>query len=220
VDITVNRVRFRVEADVGRDHADPVRGTALPFVADSDPFRLYAWDCKTQTGAPEPPATQLGIGCRIYIFVAKADLTVDDAETKAMARRFRQRLRCRDDNELQAAFAAALPPMTVQVPAAQIYTDHRATHRFETTATILWRYFVLRASGMRPGDHAILGVPFDVIFRQHGTPDCVWDALPIGTTLSGAIGRIEHSELSRALIAFGEAAYGAWIEELDRERGE
>lgn len=219
MDVRIGRVTFTAEGGEGYGMGSTDLCKVEPFAAMWDQLHLFDWDCATQAGRPTPPPESIRVPFAQYFHLTDAKGDVDAAASKDLAERVRQRLGCADLAAMAKLFDAAFPSVEVKVPTQGLYQDHRPTHRFQASYMVEWAYLILRAAGLRPGDHVILGIAERVTFLKTLLPVCIPGADPTDRTITGTPQAVDHAELAGQLLEQRDQDREAWQRQQREERG-
>lgn len=220
MEITIGRVTFEVEWFGDYVLSDETARATAEIGNPDTLVTLFRWDCQTQSGRPDPPPATFDVPRRVYFHLTGADGKVSKEGNEALVGRLMRRLGCATPKEMTALFAAAFPRADIAIPAATWYDKDRATHVFTVEAEIEFEYLILRARGMRPGDHFFLGMPKGVTLKRRGYPKCLVPNLPDAPELMLAeAAPMEMAEVHRRLLQVAENGRRSRADE-DREERE
>jgi hypothetical protein len=168
MDIKLGKLRVNLSALALYDRMSDAQVSRF-LSARTAPRRFYRWDCRTQSGKPDPRPDGRRRETSLLIHVADVFGGVDQQSTQSITRDLLKAADLRNLQALDKALQAQLPPLVVPVDWAQLLDPFKAQYSLDVYEQVSYLQCLARPYGMMPEDHFFIFVPHLVTFSSRVT---------------------------------------------------
>jgi hypothetical protein len=141
------------------------------------PKLIYRWDCRSQTGRPDPRLQGIREEPKLNILIMDfREFHYSTALGDEYLRFLVAKAGLADPRAFDAAFVQALPPLTAAIDYSELIDPIASKYSVDLTARVRFTKFLGRPAAGSPSDHFFVFVPESVTFTSVVTGRCGGEA--------------------------------------------